>query len=102
MAKAKTAYVCSECGASSPKWVGQCPSCNAWNSLTETVVAAPSPSRVARLVPSAATQASPLSHIEAEKISRRRTGIGEFDRVLGGGLVAGSVVLIGGDPGIGK
>ncbi len=102
MAKAKTAYVCTECGASSPKWVGQCPSCNAWNSLTETVVAAPSPSRVARLVPSATTQASPLSHIEAEKISRRRTGIGEFDRVLGGGLVAGSVVLIGGDPGIGK
>ncbi len=102
MAKTKTAYVCSECGDTSPKWVGQCPSCNAWNSLTETVVTAPGSSRVARLVPSAATQASPLSHIEAEKISRRRTGIGEFDRVLGGGLVAGSVVLIGGDPGIGK
>ncbi len=102
MAKAKTAYVCSECGASSPKWVGQCPSCNAWNSLTESVVAATSASRVARLVPATNTKASPLSHIEAEKISRRRTGIGEFDRVLGGGLVAGSVVLIGGDPGIGK
>ncbi len=102
MAKAKTAYVCTECGASSPKWVGQCPSCNAWNSLTETIIVAPATSRVARLVSSAATQASPLSHIEAEKIARRRTGIGEFDRVLGGGLVAGSVVLIGGDPGIGK
>ncbi|OGI39438.1 MAG: DNA repair protein RadA [Candidatus Muproteobacteria bacterium RBG_16_62_13] len=102
MAKAKTAYVCTECGASSPKWVGQCPSCNAWNSLTESVVAAASASRVARLVPATNTKASPLSHIEAEKISRRRTGIGEFDRVLGGGLVAGSVVLIGGDPGIGK
>ncbi|MEK6770260.1 MAG: DNA repair protein RadA [Pseudomonadota bacterium] len=102
MAKAKTAYVCTECGASSPKWVGQCPSCNAWNSLTETVIASTSASRVARLVPATATQASPLSRIEAEKIARRRTGISEFDRVLGGGLVAGSVVLIGGDPGIGK
>ncbi|MEK6550131.1 MAG: DNA repair protein RadA, partial [Pseudomonadota bacterium] len=99
---AKTAYVCTECGASSPKWVGQCPSCNAWNSLTETVIASTSASRVARLVPATATQASPLSRIEAEKIARRRTGISEFDRVLGGGLVAGSVVLIGGDPGIGK
>ncbi|MEK7840369.1 MAG: DNA repair protein RadA, partial [Pseudomonadota bacterium] len=74
MAKAKTAYVCTECGASSPKWVGQCPSCNAWNSLTETVIASTSASRVARLVPATATQASPLSRIEAEKIASRRTG----------------------------
>jgi len=102
MAKTKTAYVCNECGATSPKWVGQCPACNAWNSLSETVMAAPTASRVARLVPGAAAQAAPLNMIEAEKIARRQTGISELDRVLGGGLVAGSVVLIGGDPGIGK
>jgi DNA repair protein RadA/Sms len=102
MAKNKTAYVCSECGASSPKWVGQCPACNAWNSLVESVVAAPSNTRVARLVPAGPAVAQPLEDIEPEKITRLSTGVSELDRVLGGGLVAGSVVLIGGDPGIGK
>jgi DNA repair protein RadA/Sms len=100
MAKAKTQYTCTECGASEPKWQGQCPSCHAWNTLVESVPEAATPSRFASLAPTA--QLQKLAEVEAQDVSRQQTGIAEFDRVLGGGLVAGGVVLIGGDPGIGK
>jgi DNA repair protein RadA/Sms len=100
MAKAKSIYVCNECGAQSPKWVGQCPACNAWNALVETTVAAPV--RATRLVAAGAASVQTLEHIAPERTARLTTGVSELDRVLGGGLVAGSVVLIGGDPGIGK
>ncbi len=101
MAKAKTIYSCTECGATSPKWQGQCPGCNAWNTLVETVAEKSTPSsRFESLAPAAKLQN--LSEIEAREAERIPTGIGEFDRALGGGLVAGGVVLIGGDPGIGK
>lgn len=100
MAKAKTQYTCTECGATEPKWQGQCPSCNAWNTLVETVPEAATQSRFASLAPTA--QLQKLADVEAQDVSRQATGITEFDRVLGGGLVAGGVVLIGGDPGIGK
>lgn len=100
MAKAKTIYTCTECGASEPKWQGQCPSCQAWNTLVETVAETASQSRFASLAPTA--QLQKLADVEAQDVSRQATGIAEFDRVLGGGLVAGGVVLIGGDPGIGK
>jgi len=100
MAKAKTQYTCTECGASEPKWQGQCPSCNAWNTLVETVPEVATQSRFASLAPTA--QLQKLADVEAQDVSRQATGIAEFDRVLGGGLVAGGVVLIGGDPGIGK
>lgn len=100
MAKAKTQYTCTECGASEPKWQGQCPSCNAWNTLVETVPETATQSRFASLAPTA--QLQKLADVEAQDVSRQATGIAEFDRVLGGGLVAGGVVLIGGDPGIGK
>lgn len=100
MAKAKTQYSCTECGASEPKWQGQCPSCQAWNTLVETVPEAATQSRFASLAPTA--QLQKLADVEAQDVSRQATGIAEFDRVLGGGLVAGGVVLIGGDPGIGK
>ncbi|MFQ6403516.1 DNA repair protein RadA [Methylophilus sp. 'Pure River'] len=100
MAKAKTQYTCTECGASEPKWQGQCPSCNAWNTLLETVPETATQSRFASLAPTA--QLQKLADVEAQDVSRQATGIAEFDRVLGGGLVAGGVVLIGGDPGIGK
>ncbi len=102
MAKAKTVYSCTECGATSPKWQGQCPGCGVWNTLVETVAEAPTPSsrRFAALAGTATVQT--LSEIEAREEDRLPTGIGEFDRALGGGLVAGGVVLIGGDPGIGK
>lgn len=101
MAKVKTLYSCTECGATSPKWQGQCPGCNDWNTLVETVAEkAPTNSRFESLAPAAKLQN--LSEIEASEAERIPTGIGEFDRALGGGLVTGGVVLIGGDPGIGK
>ena len=101
MAKTKTIYSCTECGATSPKWQGQCPGCGEWNTLVETVAEkAPVNSRFESLAPTARLQT--LSVIEAREAERIPTGIGEFDHALGGGLVPGGVVLIGGDPGIGK
>ncbi len=102
MAKAKTIYSCTECGGQLPKWQGQCPHCMGWNTLVEAVAeAAPkSGNRFSALA--ASGQLQRLAEVEAAEVSRTPTGITEFDRVLGGGLVAGGVVLIGGDPGIGK
>ena len=100
MAKAKTIYSCTECGGQSPKWQGQCPSCMAWNTLVETVAETVTTNRYAALAPSAGLQK--LAEIEAAEVPRQPSGISEFDRVLGGGFVDGGVVLIGGDPGIGK
>jgi len=99
----KTIYTCGECGASAAKWQGQCPGCGVWNTMVETVAEAPanrSQGRFAALGGTAALQT--LSAIEAREEDRLPTGIDEFDRALGGGLVGGGVVLIGGDPGIGK
>jgi DNA repair protein RadA/Sms len=101
MAKAKTIYTCTECGGQVPKWQGQCPHCNAWNTLVETVAETASSSRFAALAPQS-TGLQKLAEVEAAEVPRHPTGIVEFDRVLGGGLVPGGVVLIGGDPGIGK
>ena len=100
MAKSKSIYSCTECGANSPKWQGQCPGCDAWNTLVETIAEKSSGHRFEALAPTAKLQN--LSEIEARETERIATGIGEFDRALGGGLVPGGVVLIGGDPGIGK
>lgn len=100
MAKTKTLYICTECGATSPKWQGQCPGCEEWNTLVETVADKPTGHRFESLAP--VSQLKVLSEIEAREAERIPTGIPEFDRALGGGLVAGGVVLIGGDPGIGK
>lgn len=101
MAKEKTIYVCSECGGTSPKWLGKCPQCGAWNTLSESV-AADGPPRNRYQSLAAAQPVTTLSEIEASDVDRQPTGIDELDRVLGGGIVAGGVVLIGGDPGIGK
>ena len=100
MARAKTAYVCTECGGQSSKWQGQCPHCGAWNTLVEAIVAPPATRFQA--VSGAAAEVRPLSSVEARADPRAATGLEEFDRVLGGGLVPGGVVLLGGDPGIGK
>ncbi len=102
MAKTRAVFVCNECGGHSPQWVGQCPACGAWNSLSETVVAAAAGGRAARLSRSGGATVQSLGDAAPERIVRLATGMGELDRVLGGGLVGGSVVLIGGDPGIGK
>lgn len=99
--KTKTVYSCTECGYSSPKWLGKCPGCDKWDTFVEEVVAR-SEGRNARTpgVPMAEPQI--LSAVELEHEQRHRTGIEEFDRILGGGLVEGSLVLLGGEPGIGK
>ncbi|MFZ5556028.1 MAG: DNA repair protein RadA [Pseudomonadota bacterium] len=99
MAKPKNLYVCTECGGQALKWQGQCPQCQAWNTLVETVAEKPA----ARFAPiSADAGVQRLGDVQAEDQPRIETGIAEFDRVLGGGLVRGGVVLLGGDPGIGK
>ncbi len=99
-AKARTTFVCSQCGGTCPKWEGKCPHCGEWNTLTETVAA---PAQNHRFAPLAgASPVRNLAEIEARELPRQPTGIAEFDRVLGGGLVSGAVILIGGDPGIGK
>jgi DNA repair protein RadA/Sms len=100
MAKTKTAYVCTECGGQSTKWQGQCPHCSAWNTLVETIAATPA-TRFQALA-GAPSAVRPLATVETRDNPRTPTGIEEFDRVLGGGLVPGGVVLLGGDPGIGK
>jgi DNA repair protein RadA/Sms len=101
MARVRTQYVCGECGGVSAKWQGQCPHCQAWNTLTESVTEGGGGShRYQSLAPTQGVIA--LGKVAAEQIARLATGSEEFDRVLGGGLVEGSVVLIGGDPGIGK
>ncbi|HLT45045.1 MAG TPA: ATPase domain-containing protein, partial [Luteimonas sp.] len=108
MAKARTAYVCNECGADFSKWQGQCGACGAWDTLSEivleTAAAAKSPASrrsgwAGKVDPPKVTALKDVQQGEDVRVS---TGIGEFDRVLGGGLVAGAVVLVGGDPGIGK
>ncbi len=104
MAKAKSQYTCSACGSISAKWSGKCLSCGEWNTLVETEPVSPSGNRFSSRR-SGITQTSPvlsLSDIDAVDVPRIISGISEFDRVLGGGLVPGGVVLIGGDPGIGK
>jgi len=103
MAKTKTAFICTECGAQVLRWQGQCPQCQAWNTLVEGVVeqGGGGNGRFAALAGNVG-KLQPLSALEPREEPRTPTGIDEFDRVLGGGLVAGGVVLIGGDPGIGK
>jgi DNA repair protein RadA/Sms len=100
MAKAKTTYACTECGGQSPKWQGQCPQCGVWNTLVETIAVKPA-TRFQALIGSA-SEVRALSSVDTVANPRSPTGIEEFDRVLGGGLVAGGVILLGGDPGIGK
>jgi DNA repair protein RadA/Sms len=98
MARSRTVFVCQSCGASAPKWSGQCAECGQWNSLVEGA-----PERQLRVAGAAAqTRVRRLNEVRAEDTPRLPSGLGEMDRVLGGGVVPGSVVLIGGDPGIGK
>ncbi len=97
MAKPKTAYVCAECGAHSVKWAGQCPDCGAWNTLSEVRLAA-----IPAIPAVSGAEATGLDALQLDPEERYATGFAEFDRVLGGGLVPGAVVLLGGDPGVGK
>ncbi len=107
MAKAQTRFICRNCGYESPKWLGKCPSCDEWGTLEETVTLAPPKSLAGR----ASLPTSFVGHSKPQRLSevpspseegRLSSGIGEFDRVLGGGIVRGALTLIGGEPGIGK
>src|SRR6185295_17271857 len=99
--RVKTTFSCQGCGYQSPRWLGRCPDCGRWNSLKEERIAA-GPSGRAAAQGATAAKPIPIDAIEIVGEHRTRSGIGEFDRVLGGGVVPGSVILIGGDPGIGK
>jgi DNA repair protein RadA/Sms len=100
VAKVKTRFVCQQCGTVSPRWVGRCPGCNEWNVMVEEVEASAKAAEVRPQLDSGAPVT--LGQIGPDDQARMLTGIGEFDRILGGGFVAGSAVLVGGDPGIGK
>lgn len=104
MAKAKTQFQCTVCGAISPKWQGKCSNCNEWNTLEENIIVASTGNAQNRFQSWASTtsEIQNLSEVSAVEILRTATGLTELDRVLGGGLVEGGVVLLGGDPGIGK
>jgi len=100
MAKSKSVYVCRNCGADSPKWIGRCPSCGEWNSYAEEILAVKKSSRISY---SASPQKpEPINEIRTLEDKRLLTGVKEIDRILGGGMVPGSLILIGGEPGIGK
>lgn len=100
--KRKTVYCCSECGNETPNWAGRCPACGAWNTLQEVMIETGSGKKSASNARAAVGKAKPLSELDTLEEIRFATGISEFDRVLGGGAVAGSLVLVGGAPGIGK
>ncbi|HEX7899110.1 MAG TPA: DNA repair protein RadA, partial [Planctomycetota bacterium] len=99
MAKTKVEYVCSSCGARTPRWLGKCAECGEFNTLTEELAR---PEESPRRPVLSEDRPIPITEVKPAERPRIVTGIGEFDRVLGGGLVTGSVALIGGDPGIGK
>lgn len=96
----KSVFVCQECGHESLRWMGKCPGCGQWNTLVEEAKVTAAPAR--RTAPSRGEKPRSITEVETADTARMKTGIGEFDRILGGGVVPGSVVLIGGDPGVGK
>lgn len=102
--KKKSLFVCSDCGYETPRWYGKCPNCNAWNTLQETAdeIALPAGKTVQKRAGGTGAQAEALNDISADAAIHQSTGIPEFDRVLGGGIVEGSMLLIGGEPGVGK
>src|SRR5690349_21563844 len=105
MPKTTTRYVCQSCGYESPRWMGKCPDCDAWNSFVEEVRAPErltGPGRAAPALTAASARPISITEVAAQREQRISSGIGELDRVLGGGIVPGALVLVGGDPGIGK
>lgn len=102
MAKTKTKFVCQNCGYTMAKWMGRCPECGTWDSLAEELETPASGPQQSFLMPKEAPKPKTLDKVMLTEVERLKTGINEFDRVLGGGLVPGSLVLLGGDPGIGK
>ena len=102
MAKRKTMYVCQSCGYDSAKWLGRCPGCGGWNTLVEETAPPAREGKGLRLGLSAALPPQPIADVETEDLPRFSTGAEELDRVLGDGVIPGSMILIVGDPGVGK
>jgi DNA repair protein RadA/Sms len=102
MSKPKTVFVCQNCGVESPKWIGRCPSCKEWNTYHEEIVAPVSRHDSSFLAQQEKRKPELLDSISADEKNRRKTGISELDRILGGGMVSGSLILLGGEPGVGK
>jgi DNA repair protein RadA/Sms len=116
MARLQTRYLCQTCGNESPKWLGKCPECDSWDSFVEEVTLREKPGAVGRptggggglttsgrgIVPTGGGMPTPITQVEMAQMARLSSGVGEFDRVLGGGIVPGGLILVGGDPGIGK
>src|SRR5436190_1702687 len=106
MPKVQTRYICQSCGHESPRWIGRCPECDSWNSFMEEIRISDKTGGLGRtgltVVPGLAGRPTPITEIESQRLSRFSSGIGELDRVLGGGFVPGALILVGGDPGIGK
>ncbi len=102
MAKSKTVFVCQNCGAESAKWIGRCPSCKEWNTYHEEIVTPASPRDSSFIRGKQDKKPVLLDNIEADEKNRRKTGLSELDRILGGGMVSGSLILLGGEPGVGK
>src|SRR5664279_1861089 len=102
MAKNKTVFVCQNCGVESPKWIGRCPSCKEWNTYHEEIIAPASSRDVSFVTNQEKRKPELLDSIKADEHDRQKTGISELDRILGGGIVGGSLILLGGEPGVGK
>ena len=102
MAKSRSQYVCSECGTTTAQWVGKCPGCKEWNSLKKETIASISKRSHRHQTLDSSASPRPLADVQVDNISRLITGEQELDRVLGGGIVPGSLILLGGEPGIGK
>ena len=102
MAKTRTRYVCGQCGYETTRWLGKCPECGSWNSMSEQAAPEDAPGKKLKREPGAGAQALRVDQVPGEESQRLSTGVGELDRVLGGGAVEGSMLLVGGDPGIGK
>src|SRR5664279_533089 len=102
MAKNKTVFVCQNCGVESPKWIGRCPSCKEWNTYHEEIIAPASSRDVSFVTNQEKRKPELLDSIKSDEHGRQKTGIAELDRILGGGIVGGSLILLGGEPGVGK
>jgi DNA repair protein RadA/Sms len=102
MAKTKTVFVCQNCGAESTKWIGRCPSCKEWNTYHEEIIASSLPREIDHISKRERRKPEPLNEIKSDEYNRYKTGISELDRILGGGIVGGSLILLGGEPGVGK
>jgi DNA repair protein RadA/Sms len=102
MPKTKTVFICQSCGSESPKWIGRCPSCKEWNTYQEEIIATSPVREVSYIAGKEKKNPELLENIKADEKNRQKTGISELDRILGGGMVSGSLILLGGEPGIGK